>query len=109
MSPRHDDNPDVREDGVINTRGRACTKEELYFALLAEGSLGVFSRQTIMNAATEPRGRKRAGECDPQKWMGDNVPGNPEYDRRRTASLALLERVAAVADRPRVEGERSEG
>lgn len=86
----------------------ACTKEELYFALLAENSLGIFSSKVVMDGTSkeiadkkwwrdmqweeEFRRRKTAGQADPQVWMGKNVPGNAEYDQRRRVGIKILEK-----------------
>lgn len=100
-------------ESVKNAQGAAI--EELVFALLALDALYTFDRAKLrqlwkevekrstdstlraivsMSVDTSLKRVKKALNEDPKKWLGpDNIPGNPEYDKRRAAAIALFNAV----------------
>jgi hypothetical protein len=80
--------------------------DEAYFALLALANLHYFDHNDLRRLAlgkTKTPGNvlaeesfrryKAALDADPQRWLGDEVPGNPDYDRFRAAGKRFLERL----------------
>src|SRR4051794_29298099 len=86
--------------------GNRPSPEECYFAMLALSALLAMDHHDLRDVCSDPRPLKcrllmdgsfrrckAALDADPQKWLGDQVPGNPEYDRFRAAGKRLLGRL----------------
>ena len=95
--------------------GTKPTHDECYFAMLALDALRHFERmdvRTLCEAIAENKpSLKMRGEMtgtesfnrskktfatDPQKWLGKNVPGNPEHDRMRKIAYKVFEKATGV-------------
>jgi hypothetical protein len=88
--------------------GNKPTHDECYFAMLMLDALLGMDHRDLRDVCLAPTPvrcslkldgsfkRFKAGlDADPQKWLGTQVPGNPEYDRMRKAAFALLAKVEA--------------
>lgn len=92
--------------------GQKPTHDECYYAMLALSALWNFASGDVRKLADEKtkpfarqmyatehhRRNREALNTDPQKYMGNNVPGNPEYDRFRQVANAIAEKAIAKAN-----------
>lgn len=91
------------------------THDECYYAMLALDSLRHFDHHALMDiyqagdelkpslmmrvkgAFPESfRRSKAAFDRDPQQWLGNNVPENPEQQRMRKMAFKVFERATGV-------------
>ena len=93
-------------DGAKN--GQKPTHDECYFAMLALDALSTFSNSDIRRIYEKAKGTKLGPyvnlfcednfrrikttlRADPQKWLGDYIPGNLKYDKNRKIALKIFE------------------
>lgn len=96
--------------------GQKPSHDECYYVMLMQSALHAMDRQAIRTLLHErvrskisnPAVRqaielvnnnifdrnKKALNADPQKWLGNNVPGNPGYDRFLRMSEGLVDKLA---------------
>ncbi len=91
--------------------GNKPTHEECYFAMLMLSELWHFDRMDVRSLCEAIKERKpslkvrgevtvsesfyrcrRALDADPQKWLGDHVPGNLHYERMRELAFKVAEK-----------------
>lgn len=79
--------------------GGDATEEELRYTLIALEALSTMDGSALRRASRMEWGErftrwKRALNQQPKKYVGwNNDPDNPDYQRRRKESLALLKRI----------------
>jgi len=93
--------------------GEMPSHEECYWAMLALEALGFFDHQALSNLANRPskirtpefqwkesfRRYKIALDKDPKEYCGpSNDPSTPEYQKRRSISLKILDKVSKKLD-----------
>jgi hypothetical protein len=91
--------------------GNKPTHDECYFAMLALANLLAMDHKDLRDVCADPKPvrcnltingsfnrYKRALDTDPQVWLGNHVPGNPDYDRFRAFGKKLMEDVEAKGE-----------
>jgi hypothetical protein len=90
--------------------GNRPTHDECHFAMLALANLLAMDHRDLRETCTDPkrsqsalwrllaadgsaRRYQAALDADPQRWLGDDVPGNPEHDWFRAAGKRPLDRL----------------
>ena len=98
--------------------GQKPTHDECYYVMLMQSALHALDRQAIRSLLNErlkidPKLRamvelvnnnifdrnKKALDSDPQEWLGDNVPGNPGYDRFLRMSEQVVDQLLKKGDK----------